>query len=78
LPRRGGDLASNHKRLDEATALAAEVEAGAAASVFRFGSDITIPSRYVAGPKFTTLIDQAAHKRGMKPSKYVRQAQTRH
>jgi uncharacterized membrane-anchored protein len=36
--RRAGDLASNHKLLDELTALAAEVEAGAAASVFRFGA----------------------------------------
>jgi uncharacterized membrane-anchored protein len=36
--RRSGDLASNHKLLHELTALAAEVEAGAAASVFRFGA----------------------------------------
>jgi uncharacterized membrane-anchored protein len=36
--RRGGDLADNHRLLDELTALAAEVEAGAAASVFRFGA----------------------------------------
>ncbi|MFN5672813.1 DUF3422 family protein, partial [Bradyrhizobium sp.] len=36
--RRAGDLAANHKLLDELTALAAEVEAGAAASVFRFGA----------------------------------------
>lgn len=36
--RRGGDLATNHRLLDELTALAAEVEAGAAASVFRFGA----------------------------------------
>jgi uncharacterized membrane-anchored protein len=36
--RRTGDLASNHKLLHELTALAAEVEAGAAASVFRFGA----------------------------------------
>jgi uncharacterized membrane-anchored protein len=36
--RRGGDLASNHRLLDQLTALAAEVEAGAAASVFRFGA----------------------------------------
>lgn len=36
--RRPGDLAANHKLLDELTALAAEVEAGAAASVFRFGA----------------------------------------
>ena len=33
-----GDLASNHRLLDELTALAADVEAGAAASVFRFGA----------------------------------------
>jgi uncharacterized membrane-anchored protein len=36
--RRAGDLAANHKLLDELTGLAAEVEAGAAASVFRFGA----------------------------------------
>jgi len=36
--RRAGDLESNHRLLDELTALAAEVEAGAAASVFRFGA----------------------------------------
>jgi uncharacterized membrane-anchored protein len=36
--RRAADLASNHRLLDELTALAAEVEAGAAASVFRFGA----------------------------------------
>ncbi len=36
--RRAGDLAANHRLLDELTALAAEVEAGAAASVFRFGA----------------------------------------
>ena len=36
--RQAGDLASNHKLLDELTALAAEVEAGAAASLFRFGA----------------------------------------
>ena len=36
--RSASDLASNHKLLDELTALAAEVEAGAAASVFRFGA----------------------------------------
>jgi uncharacterized membrane-anchored protein len=36
--RAGGDLAGNHRLLDELTALAAEVEAGAAASVFRFGA----------------------------------------
>jgi uncharacterized membrane-anchored protein len=32
------DLASNHRLLDELTALAADVEAGAAASVYRFGA----------------------------------------
>ncbi|WP_291844579.1 DUF3422 domain-containing protein [Bradyrhizobium sp.] len=36
--RSAGDLAANHKLLDELTALAAEVEAGAASSVFRFGA----------------------------------------
>ncbi|MDB5653696.1 MAG: hypothetical protein JWQ94_1309 [Tardiphaga sp.] len=36
--QRAGDLASNHRLLDELTALAAEVEAGAAASGFRFGA----------------------------------------
>ena len=36
--RRAGDLASNHRLLDELTALAADVEAGAAASVYRFGA----------------------------------------
>ena len=36
--RQASDLASNHRLLDELTALAAEVEAGAAASVFRFGA----------------------------------------
>jgi len=36
--QQAGDLASNHRLLDELTALAAEVEAGAAASVFRFGA----------------------------------------
>jgi len=36
--RHAGDLASNHRLLDELTALAAEVEAGAAVSVFRFGA----------------------------------------
>jgi uncharacterized membrane-anchored protein len=36
--RHAGDLAANHKLLDELTALAADVEAGAAASVFRFGA----------------------------------------
>lgn len=36
--RHAGDLASNHRLLNELTALAAEVEAGAAASVFRFGA----------------------------------------
>ena len=33
-----GDLAGNHRLLDDLTALAADVEAGAAASVFRFGA----------------------------------------
>jgi len=36
--RSAGDLAANHRLLDELTALAADVEAGAAASVFRFGA----------------------------------------
>jgi uncharacterized membrane-anchored protein len=36
--RHAGDLASNHRLLNELTALAAEVEAGAAASVYRFGA----------------------------------------
>ena len=36
--RNAGDLASTHRLLNELTALAAEVEAGAAASVFRFGA----------------------------------------
>lgn len=36
--RATGDLVSNNRLLDELTALAAEVEAGAAASVFRFGA----------------------------------------
>jgi len=36
--RGAGDLASNHKLLEELTALAAEVEAGAAASQYRFGA----------------------------------------
>lgn len=36
--QRTNDLDSNHKLLDELTALAAEVEAGAAASGFRFGA----------------------------------------
>ena len=36
--QQANDLDSNHKLLDELTALAAEVEAGAAASVFRFGA----------------------------------------
>ena len=36
--QRASDLDSNHRLLDELTALAAEVEAGAAASVFRFGA----------------------------------------
>ncbi len=36
--RKAGNLADNRHLLDELTALAAEVEAGAAASVFRFGA----------------------------------------
>src|SRR5947209_1259640 len=36
--RHGGDLPSNHRLLDQLTGLAAEVEAGAAASAFRFGA----------------------------------------
>ncbi|WP_425995165.1 DUF3422 family protein [Afipia sp. DC4300-2b1] len=36
--QQSSDLDSNHKLLEELTALAAEVEAGAAASVFRFGA----------------------------------------
>jgi uncharacterized membrane-anchored protein len=36
--RKGGDFESNNKMLDELTALAAEVEAGAAASLYRFGA----------------------------------------
>ena len=36
--RRASDLSDNHQMLDELTALAADVEAGAAASQFRFGA----------------------------------------
>lgn len=36
--RSTADLASNHRLLDELTALAADVEAGAAASAYRFGA----------------------------------------
>jgi uncharacterized membrane-anchored protein len=36
--RHAGDLATNHRLLDELTALAADVEAGSAASLFRFGA----------------------------------------
>jgi uncharacterized membrane-anchored protein len=36
--RGAGDLAGNHRLLEELTSLAAEVEAGAAASLFRFGA----------------------------------------
>jgi len=73
--RRAGDLASNHKLLDELTALAAEVEAGAAASVFRFGASRaygkiveqrlqTIGERKVAGlPTWTSFL-----ARRMKPA----------
>jgi len=73
--RRAGDLAGNHKLLDELTALAAEVEAGAAASVFRFGASRayeeiveqrleTIGERKVAGlPTWTSFL-----ARRMKPA----------
>ncbi len=58
--RKAGNLADNRHLLDELTALAAEVEAGAAASVFRFGASrayyeivqqrlATIGERKVAG-----------------------------
>jgi len=36
--RKAGDLSDNHRLLDELTALAAELEAGAAQSLFRFGA----------------------------------------
>jgi uncharacterized membrane-anchored protein len=36
--QRSGGLSDNHRLLDELTALAAELEAGAAASMFRFGA----------------------------------------
>ncbi len=36
--RRAAELVDNHRLLDELTALAAELEAGAAASLFRFGA----------------------------------------
>ncbi len=36
--RKTGELVDNHRLLDELTALAAELEAGAAASMFRFGA----------------------------------------
>lgn len=73
--RRAGDLASNHRLLDELTALAAEVEAGAAASVFRFGASRayeeiveqrlqTIGERKVSGlPTWTSFL-----ARRMKPA----------
>lgn len=73
--RRASDLASNHKLLDELTALAAEVEAGAAASVFRFGASRayeeiveqrlqTIGERKVGGlPTWTSFL-----ARRMKPA----------
>jgi len=73
--RRTNDLASNHKLLDELTALAAEVEAGAAASVFRFGASRayeeiveqrlqTIGERKVGGlPTWTSFL-----ARRMKPA----------
>lgn len=51
--RRLGDLASNHKLLDELTALAAEVEAGGAASVFRFGA--TRAYEEIVGQRLETL-----------------------
>lgn len=73
--RRTNDLASNHKLLDELTALAAEVEAGAAASVFRLGASRayeeiveqrlqTIGERKVGGlPTWTSFL-----ARRMKPA----------
>ncbi len=73
--RRAGDLASNHKLLDELTSLAAEVEAGAASSVFRFGASRayeelveqrlqTIGERKVSGlPTWTSFL-----ARRMKPA----------
>lgn len=73
--RRVGDLATNHKLLDELTALAADVEAGAAASVFRFGASRayeeiveqrlqTIGERKVAGlPTWSSFL-----ARRMKPA----------
>jgi uncharacterized membrane-anchored protein len=73
--RHAGDLATNHKLLDELTALAAEVEAGAAASVFRFGASRayeeiveqrlqTIGERKVAGlPTWSSFL-----ARRMKPA----------
>ncbi len=73
--RRPGDLATNQKLLDELTALAADVEAGAAASVFRFGASRayeeivtqrlqTIGERKVGGlPTWSSFLD-----RRMKPA----------
>jgi uncharacterized membrane-anchored protein len=73
--RRAGDLANNHRLLDQLTALAAEVEAGAAASVFRFGASrayeeivelrlLTIGERKVGGlPTWTSFL-----ARRMKPA----------
>ena len=75
MRRAARDLASNHKLLDELTALAAEVEAGAAASVFRFGASRayeeiveqrlqTIGERKVGGlPTWTSFL-----ARRMKPA----------
>jgi uncharacterized membrane-anchored protein len=73
--RQPGDLASNHRLLDELTALAADVEAGAAISGFRFGAsrayeDIvtqrlqTIGERKIGGlPTWTSFL-----ARRMKPA----------
>ena len=66
--RRSEGLAANHRLLDELTALAAELEAGAAASLFRFGASRayheivrlrleTIGERKVAGlPTWTAFL----------------------
>lgn len=66
--RNNGNLADNRHLLDELTALAAEVEAGAAASVFRFGASrayyeivqqrlTTIGERKVSGlPTWTSFL----------------------
>jgi uncharacterized membrane-anchored protein len=70
-----GDLAGNHRLLEELTSLAAEVEAGAAASLFRFGATrayeeivtqrlLTIGERKVGGlPTWTSFL-----ARRMKPA----------